>query len=370
MRAKKHLREAALEDRRQEKKARVDEVEAVQEHSLQLISRVAEPGTSAPIPIWARLQALKRTLALESEARFLHEAFRTPQLLDYMEIGHKREMDECARISPSLKARAGEFIATPSPLGDICTLDWSPVELVHRVRQALSVADRCFESIVVKAPEHTWVKRHQTIDFQQMPGIFEAPARTACVDACACMCGPQGKLLQRFASQASKKARMQLGCGELVLALVGQQRGDAHVDLVASIGSVLLGASPLQSVRWLHIASHSFSPWQSGFSEMDAQEELEEEPVNLPGEMKLKARVKFFTRVQMAQSVDLAATRWVGCLYEVMFSQTPLGEFRPNELLVKKLPATMGLLWHPWCKRTRKSRRQDFGSEGVEDNKD
>ena len=218
-----------------------------------------------------------------------------------------------------------------------------------------SVADRCFESIVVKALEHTWVKRHQTIDFQEMPGIFEARARTACVDACACMCGPPVKLLQRFASkvdswvktfarQASKKARMQLGCGELVLAMVGQQRGDAHVDLDASLGSVLLEASPLQSVRRLHIASHSFSPWQSGFSEMDAEEKLEEEPVNLLGEMKLKVMGKFFTRVQMAQSVDLAATRWVGCLYEVMFSQTPWGEFRPNELRVKKRPATMGLL--------------------------
>ena len=150
---------------------------------------------------------------------------------------------------------------------------------------------------------------------------------------------PPGKLLQRFASkvdslvktfarQASKKERMQLGCGEQVLAMVGQQRGDAHVDLDASLGSVLLEASPLQSVRWLHIASHSFSPWQPGFSEMDAQEKLEEEPVNLPGEMKLKVRGKFFTRVQMAQSVDLAATRWVGCLCEVMFSQKPLGEFR------------------------------------------
>ena len=63
----------------------------------------------------------------------------------------------------------------------------------------------------------------------------------------------------------------------------------------------------------------------------------------------------------MAQSVDLAATRWVGCLHEVMFSQAPLGEFRPNELRVKKLPATMGLLWHAWCKRTRKSQKQDFG---------
>ena len=229
------------------------------------------------------------------------------------------------------------------------------MELVHRVRQALSVADRCFESIVVKALEHTWVKRHQTIDFQGMLGIFGAPARTACVDACPCMCGPPGKLLQRFASkvdslvkiferQASKKARMQLGCGELVLAMVGQQRGNAHVDLDASLGIVLLEASPLQSVRWLHIASHSFSPWQSGFSEMDAQEKLEEEPVNLLGEMKLKVRGKFFTRVHMAQSADLAATRWVGCLCEVMFSQTPLGEFRPNESRVKKLPATTGLL--------------------------
>ena len=224
------------------------------------------------------------------------------------------------------------------------------------------MADRCFESIVVKALEHTWVKRHQTLDFQGIPGIFEAPARTACVDACPCMCGPPGKLLQRFASkvdslvktfarQASKKARVQLGCGELVLAMVGQQRGDAQVDSDASLGSVLLEASPLQSVRWLHIASHSFSPWQS----------LEEEPVNLLGEMKLKVRGKFFTRVQMAQSADLAATRWVGCLCEVMFSQTPLGEFRPNESRVKKLPATTGLLWHPWCKRSRKSRKQDFG---------
>ena len=42
MRAKKHLREAALEAMRQEKRARVDEVEAVQEHFLKLISRVAD----------------------------------------------------------------------------------------------------------------------------------------------------------------------------------------------------------------------------------------------------------------------------------------------------------------------------------------
>ena len=180
----------------------------------------------------------------------MHEALQTRQLLHYIEIGHKKEFGECARISPSLKARAGEFIATPSPLGDICTLDESLVELLHRVRQALSVADRCFESTVVKSLEHTWVKRHRTIDFQEMPGIFEAPARTACVDACACMCGAPGKLLQRFASnvdslvktlarQASKKARMQLRCGELVLAMVGQQRGDAHVDVDASLKRML-----------------------------------------------------------------------------------------------------------------------------------
>ena len=74
MRAKKHLREEALEAMRQKKRARVDEVEVVQEHSLQLMSRVAEPGRSAPITIWARLQALKRTLASEAEARFLHVA--------------------------------------------------------------------------------------------------------------------------------------------------------------------------------------------------------------------------------------------------------------------------------------------------------
>ena len=89
-----------------------------------------------------------------------------------------------------------------------------------------------------------------------------------------------------------------------------------------SLGSVFLEAFLPQSVRWLHIASHSFSPWKSGFSEMDAQGKLEEEPVNLPGEMKLKVRGKFLTRVQITQSVDFAATRWVGCLREVMFSQT------------------------------------------------
>ena len=86
--------------------------------------------------------------------------------------------------------------------------------------------------------------------------------------------------------------------------------------------------------------------------------------------MKLKVSEEFSIRVQMTQSVDLAAKRWVGCLYEVMFSQTPLGEFRPNELRVMQLPATMSLLWHPWCKRTRNSRKQDFGWEGVEDDKD
>ena len=64
-----------------------------------------------------------------------------------------------------------------------------------------------------------------------------------------------------------------------------------------SLGSVFLEAFLPQSVRWLHIASHSFSPWKSGFSEMDAQGKLEEEPVNLPGEMKLKVRCEFLTRV-------------------------------------------------------------------------
>ena len=88
----------------------MDEVEVVQEHSFQLMSRVAEPGARAPVTIWARLQALKRTLALEVEARFLHEALPTPQLLHYVDIGHKKEIDECARISPSLKARAGRLL--------------------------------------------------------------------------------------------------------------------------------------------------------------------------------------------------------------------------------------------------------------------
>ena len=86
MRAKKHLREAALETMRQE-----NEVEVVQEHSLQLMSRAAEPGTSAPITIWTRLQALKRTLALEAEARSLHEDLQTRQLLHYTEMLFKKE---------------------------------------------------------------------------------------------------------------------------------------------------------------------------------------------------------------------------------------------------------------------------------------
>ena len=77
-------------------------------------------------------------------------------------------------------------------------------------------------------------------------------------------------LVKTFASQASTKARMQRGCGELEFAMVGQQTGDAHVDLDASLGGVLLEAFPLLSVRWLHISIHSFSPWQPGFSEMDA----------------------------------------------------------------------------------------------------
>ena len=139
MRANKHRRETALEAMSQEKRVRVDELEVVQEHSLQLMSRVAEPRTGAPVTIWARLLALKRTLSLEAEARFLHEALQTLPLLHHMEFGHKKEFDECARISPSLKARAGEFIDTPSLLGDTCTLGWGLVELVHRVRQALSV---------------------------------------------------------------------------------------------------------------------------------------------------------------------------------------------------------------------------------------
>ena len=156
MRAKKHLQEAALEAMRHEKRARVDDKEAVQEHSLQLMRRVAEPGTSAPITIWARLQALWRTLALEAEARFLQRPCeRGSSSTSWRLVMKKKLMSAPAYNRPSLKARAGEFIATPSPLGDICTLDWSPVELVHRVRQALSVADRCFESIVVKALEHT-----------------------------------------------------------------------------------------------------------------------------------------------------------------------------------------------------------------------
>ena len=124
------------------------------------------------------------------------------------------------------------------------------------------------------------------------------------------------------------------------------------------------------AVRWLYIASHSFSPWQSGFSEMDAQGNSEKEPVNLTCSMKLEVKSLFFTRVQMAQSVDLAVKRWVGCLYEVMFSQTLLVEFPPKELRVKKLPAMMGLPWHPWCQRTRKVTEKDLGWEGVDDDND
>ena len=92
MRGKKHLREAALEAMSQDKRARVDEADVVQEHFLQLMSRVAEAkGQVRPITILARLQALKRILALEAEARFLHEAFRTRQLLHCVEVGHKKE---------------------------------------------------------------------------------------------------------------------------------------------------------------------------------------------------------------------------------------------------------------------------------------
>ena len=146
------------------------------------------------------------------------------------------------------------------------------------------MADRCFESTVVKALEHTRVKRHQTIDFpRDAPGFPKRLLAQHAFDAYACLCGGPGKLLQRsaskvdallktFARQASKKAmdaaRLREGWW---LAMIGQQRGDAHVDLDASFGSFLLEASLLQPVRWLHIASHSFSPWQSGFSEKDAQ---------------------------------------------------------------------------------------------------
>ena len=56
---------------------------------LQLMSRVAESGTSAPITIWAR-----RTLALEAEARFSHEALQARHLLQFAEIGHKKKFDE------------------------------------------------------------------------------------------------------------------------------------------------------------------------------------------------------------------------------------------------------------------------------------
>ena len=51
MRAEKLLREAALEAMSSEKRARVDDEEAVQGHSLQSMCRVAEPVTNAPITI-------------------------------------------------------------------------------------------------------------------------------------------------------------------------------------------------------------------------------------------------------------------------------------------------------------------------------
>ena len=157
------------------------------------------------------------------------------------------------------------------------------------------MADRCFESTIVKALEHTWTKWHQTIDFQEMPGIFEAPARTACVDACACMCGPPGKLLQRFASKVDSLvktfARQGFQEGEEAAWLRRAGVGDgwpAERRCTRGLGcfswQCLVGGfpSPVCSLL-LHITSHSFSPWQSGFSEMDAQEKLEEEPFNLPG---------------------------------------------------------------------------------------
>ena len=72
MRAKKHLREAALEVMRQEKRARVDEVEVVQEPSLQSMSRVAEPGTRAPITILGKAAGAHANLGFRG--RFLHEA--------------------------------------------------------------------------------------------------------------------------------------------------------------------------------------------------------------------------------------------------------------------------------------------------------
>ena len=73
----------------------------------------------------------------------------------------------------------------------------------------------------------------------------------------------------------------------------------------------------------------------------------------------------------MSQSVDLAATRRVGCLYEVMFSETPLVEFRPDELRVKKLSAMMGLHVEPKrAEEPEKLRNKDLRWEGVEDDKD
>ena len=380
-RAQKQLRQEALEAFSEEKRARVDEVAIVKQAALQALVPIAEPAAAAPLAVWARLQELKRTLALEAEARNLREARRMQQLVKHMETHGKRELDACARLSPSLRGRGGEFIPEPSPLGDTCILDWSPVGLVRRVRQALSVADKRFESTAIKALLQTWAKLHHTIDYEEMPGVFEAPVRSACFSACACVCSPSGKLVQRFARKvdllvkgfarpAAKRARAQLANGELVLLLAGQPIGEADLDADAAWGNDLLEGSPVQSARWLHIASHSFSPWLSGFSEMDAQAGLADEPPNLPGEAPLLVRGEFLTSMELALSVDLAATRWIGCLYEVVFSQTPLGTFRPNVLRVRKLPATMGLLWHPLCRRHRKTRKEDLGWDGVDDDSD
>ena len=351
------------------KRRRVDELAVC---PASLIPSAFDLGADPSESPWARLLALKKALRVEGQAKARGDAQARADVQQFMDGDGQRSVREARPFSETLFREAADFISRPkTSVGvNMQTFEWNSLEVVRQVRDALSGPKNPDHQTLLQLFQQVWAKLHETIDFRELPHVFDKKAEAVplCRMAGVCVCGPRGTKMRKFIASLHKflkaecppktPARLELAHGSFSILLIGQSRADVAEEAPDELwNDVLLPNVPIHEARWLHIGHQMLTPFKTSVQQVKGPTPGGADP-QPPQAATVEATCRFNTQWQMAAELDLEAVRWVGAMYVADFHAQPVASITPSLLEVRRRGETR-LLWCPWGKPPR--RRQHLG---------
>ncbi|CAK0814851.1 unnamed protein product, partial [Prorocentrum cordatum] len=281
--------------------------------------------------------------------------------------------EKCLSHESEIKARLNEFLPVVPPRQGFQLFEWEPVGVLERVARGLSVHRSIVPDIFAALAKY-WDDIHDAIDHQPRPEWDENDCSgsgiSACTFASMCVCKGAGLEVQKFVDHFDAAVKLACPVGRIrteslahgyicVYVFAQRQPTDDDEDIdVATNG--LVERLPIVDDMWLHIGSHSLSPWRSCFQTLRGPTGPTHPSIGVSIH-RLEATVQFATPWQAFKDFD-RDLRWSVCVYHMDVRVSPIGTFVPNCVDVHLLEddeqpgvPTCRVIWKPpWAKWRKK----------------